>query len=123
MTKSSNTGPPLRPAGLVAVVTVALFVSSWSLFLLSLVYGYHLQQQFGPIPDVVDALKCGEYVGLRTLPWRASVVALDFLAAVAGTIPTRRGWPQAFQLSAAILAVPSACLHGLALMVTGWLTI
>ena len=102
---------PLIAAGLVA--------AGWLVFVATQLYADLLRQQWGPAPDVMDALGRDGYVCARTLPYLSAVMALDAGAAVALVVRSRRGWPLAVKVLAGVLLVPSAGLHGLVWLVCG----
>src|SRR5262245_31339220 len=62
--------------------TLALLVAGWVTFILTREYVSRLEEQYGPAPDVVDALKRDAYVGRRALPYFSVAVLLDVLAAL-----------------------------------------
>lgn len=123
MASPSSVEPVIPRIGTWPIVAIAALTASWLLFYGSLIYGFHLRKEYGPIPDVWDALMCGAYVGERTWPWRMVVFGLDFLAIVFAAAPPRHGRARFASVAVIALAVPSLCLHGLALVLTGLLTV
>jgi hypothetical protein len=80
-------------------------------FFVTMEYHFHLEEGFGPRPDVYDALVCAAYVGHRTLPWFSAVAVLDFLALLSAVTPPHPGWRRWLQVIEILLVVPSGCIH------------
>jgi hypothetical protein len=95
-----------------SIVSVVLLATGWLAFSISMKYGAYLADQFGPCPDVYDALVCAAYVGRRALPWFSLAVLLDGLAILACGIAS---WPPRLwflELLFLVAAVLSCCIHG-----------
>lgn len=81
-------------------------------------YAHRLREQWGPAPDVVDALGRDNFVCRHTLPYVTAVIVADVAAAVCLLPRTRWGWPLVVKVVVAVLLVPSCGLHGLGWLVT-----
>jgi hypothetical protein len=93
------------------LATLILVTAAWLVFLLALGYTGRLQDQWGPAPDVWDALVRDAYVGRRTVPIFTVALLLDLAAAMSLGAGSYRGWPLAVKVLAGALLVPSAALH------------
>jgi hypothetical protein len=88
------------------------------MFLLTQGYAERLSEEYGPAPDVVDALGRDAYVGRNTLPSLTAVLVLDGLAILALSVGSRPGWPRAVRVLGVVLLVPSVPWHALAWLAT-----
>lgn len=101
-------------------IALGFLVAGWVAFLLTLDYDARMRARWGPIPDVVDALGQGRYIGQRTIPFLFATLFLDLLAACSLTYPSRPGWARVLKVVVAMLLVPTALVHGLGCIVTGF---
>jgi hypothetical protein len=100
------------------LIALTLVIAAWIATWLIGEYGDLLREQWGPAPDVVDALGRDSVIGRKILPFYTGVLVID-AAALACLIPcARRGWPMAVKVLAAVLCIPSCALHGLAWFIT-----
>jgi hypothetical protein len=100
------------------VATAALVLTAWATFLATGAYATHLAEQYGPAPDVVDALGRDTDIARRTWPGHTAVLLLDLAAFFTLSIPSRPGWPRVLKVVVAVLLVPGAVLHGLVWLLT-----
>jgi len=101
------------------LVSLALLAAGWLVFRLTTAYEDRLRDQWGPAPDICDALGRDAYNNNCIWWYILLVVGLDGAAAVTLSVRARWGWPLATKVFVALLLVPSALLHGLALLVCG----
>ena len=102
----------IRSGGWPLVVVVILCIS-WLTFYLTNRYAAVLVEQYGPCPDVCDALGRDCFVSKRTFRWYCVVMLLDGLV-VLSLIPSRRTRiSRHVWMITTIAVVPSFLLHGL----------
>ena len=106
----------LRSGGwpLIAVVLLGI---SWLTFYLTNRYAAVLVEQYGPCPDVIDALGCARYQSRRTLPWYCVVVLIDVFVIMLLMTERRTLLSRCLWAVTTIVLVPSFILHGLMLLV------
>lgn len=117
MTETSEADSGHGASGQRWLVTLGLVAAAWAAFLLAHGYADQLREQWGPAPEVPDALRCDIYVARHILPWFSAAVMLDMAAALSMGVRSRRGWPLALKVAAGLLLVPSAGFHGLVWLV------
>ena len=110
-----------KPGGsaLWPLVSLALLAAGWLVYLLTIGYADRLRDEWGPAPGVFEALGRDAYINNCIWWYILLVVGLDGAAAVTLSVRARWGWPLATKVFVALLLVPSALLHGLALLVCG----
>ena len=101
------------------LASLGLLAGGWLVYLLTMRYADQLRDQWGPAPDVFEALGRDAYVCKHTWSYLLLVVGLDGAAAMSLSVRSRWGWPLALKVLVALLLVPSAVLHGLALLICG----
>lgn len=103
------------------LTSFGLLAAGWLVYLLLMDYADRLREEWGPAPDVCEALGREAYACKHIWRYLLLVVGLDGAAAMTLSVRTRWGWPHAAKVFVALLMIPSAMLHGLAFLICGLL--